>query len=122
MKTRNEVLFELEDVDLDRAVKIQGTEHDRKRKLNDKQVERLKELVNAGVTYDECALIFKVHPITIKAYVEPAFREKLNGYTRAAWARNHIDYHDYSVKTPMMMLGERAAYKRELIAKSRIGV
>jgi hypothetical protein len=120
MMTRKEMLMAMDDLTLDTTIKIQGTEHDRKRKLTDKQVTRLNELVSLGVTYDECAAIFKVHPQTAKAYADSTFREKQNARTRNFYARTHKDYHDYSVNTPSRIIQMRAAYKRDLVSKNII--
>lgn len=120
MKTRKQILFEMEDVDLDKAVKIQGTEHDRRRKLTDKQLDRARELINLGVTYEECGKIFNVNFETIRRNVDPEWRLRRNTQRVESYAR--VGKVSPDLETFYRNLHERAAYKRELIANDRIAV
>lgn len=65
----------LSDIDLDKKIRIQGTQYDRKRKLTDKDCAKASKLYNKkDYTYEMLGEMFSVHPTTIKYYLDPNFR------------------------------------------------
>ena len=96
----------MSDLEVDRAVKIQGTPFDRKRKLTNKEVRYAKKLHEQGFPITKIAKAFKVSWQTIKYNIDPEYRKyvlsKVSG-----------------VHTGNLNCGfaDRVAYKRSLISK-----
>ena len=117
MMTRKEMLMAMDDVTLNKTIKIAKTEHDRRRVLTDKQVSRAKHLVSIGVTCREAGKIFEVDPRTIRAYVDESYRMHINRQTKE-WLRQNRQYCAYS--SPKDYYSKLANYKRSLIAQDLI--
>ena len=102
-------IFEMSDIELDKTIKIQGTKHDRKRVLTDRQVTKAKRLLSNGVSVTDVAKLMGVHPNTIKYNTDPVYRETVlktasgihTGVTRITRA-------------------DRITYKRELVARGEV--
>lgn len=118
MTSRKEVLMAMDDVTLNKTVKIARTEHDRRRVLNDKQVSRARHLISIGVTWKEAAKIFDVDPRTIRSYTDENYRIHTNKMTNLWRYHNNISYDrkEYAKN----YLTRLAAYKRALIANDLI--
>lgn len=63
---RRKDVLKLDDVSLDRKVKIQGTQFDRKRKLNDKDWKKVNSLLKRGYSYNYISEVFGVKAKTIR--------------------------------------------------------
>lgn len=93
---------------IDAAVKIQGTNYDRKRKVTKAMKHRMEQMYAAGKSYRQIAEHFGVAPQTVKYNLDEDYKAWKNG-TRNNYARNWAP--DSNTKA------ERVAYKKELLAK-----
>ena len=108
---RKQVL-NLSDIDLDKKIKIQGTQYDRKRKLTDKDCAKASKLYNnKGYTYETLGEMFGVHPTTIKYYLDPNFRALR--IKHAGGKHTGVDVCTFE---------NRVDYKRNLIHRRKIDV
>ena len=109
-------ILQLSDKDVDNAIKISGTQYDRRRKLNDKQLAKARKLFNRGYSLEYIASRFGVRTCTIRYHVDDEYRryrmEHAN-YGRST-ACSAIEYQE--------KLKERADYKRKLVARGRVTV
>lgn len=112
-------ILELSDRELDKVVKIAGTQYDRKRKINDKQIASAKRLVKKGKSFEYIIKKLKLNVTenTIRYHLDEAYRRyRIDhaNYDRpvAAWKRG--DYNE--------ILKDRAEYKRKLVARGRVTV
>lgn len=118
MMTRKEILMAMDDVTLNKTIKIARTEHDRRRVLNDKQVSRARYLISLGVTWKEAGKIFDVDPRTIRSYTDENYRIHTNKMTNLWRYHNNVNYDRkaYAKTYPSRL----AAYKRSLVANDLI--
>lgn len=65
------------DIRIDKTVKIQGTQYDRKRKLSDQDIAVIKKLVSRGKSIKDIAELFDVRPKTIRYNIDPDYRTYL---------------------------------------------
>ena len=116
---KNKELLSLDDREIDRAVKIVSTQWDRKRKLTDKQIETAQRLfTKKNRSFEQIAKKFHVDPRTIRYHLDNTYR-----CSRIAQARS-------ASYTPPALTGydakerlkERAAYKRQLVARGRVNI
>lgn len=115
------LILSLDDSDLDRAVKIQGTQFDRKRKLNDAQKKRIEKLFSSGsCSLEELAEMYNVDYRTIRAYIDPTYREHVNNLSRSWYEKTHYNGHTPEELKRSML--DRIAYKRKLVKKRKIKV
>ena len=96
-------LLSLDNFTLDRAVKIQGTKFDRKRKLDPNNITRIKQLLDEGHSFNELGKRFAVQPNTIRYNVDPTYRQMRKLYAGAHTGNDNITPED------------RVAYKRKLV-------
>ena len=112
-------ILALSDKELDKAVKIAGTQYDRKRKINDKQIASAKRLVKKGKSFEYIIkkLKLNVTPNTIRYHLDEVYRRyRIDhaNYGKVAAACKRGDYNE--------ILKDRAAYKRKLVARGRVTV
>lgn len=96
----------MNDLEVDKAVKIQGTKFDRKRVLDDQDINYIKLMHKEGVSISQLAKMFQVNWRTIKYNIDDDYRKLMlskvsgvhTGITRCGFA-------------------DRVAYKRSLISK-----
>lgn len=101
-------LLNMSDSALDKAVKIEGTNKDRRRKITKWDFKRvILPKVAKGVSYSTIAKELNVTSDTIKYNVDKEYKQKKNAERKLYKA---------SSKKPNA-LAERAAYKRELVKK-----
>lgn len=113
--TRKEILA-LDDVSLDRAVKIQGTQYDRKRKLNDKQVAKASKMLNnKNMTAEEVAEYFGIDKRTVRYYFDEEYRKTRIEQCTGVHVRR-------SAEADNEAFLDRVAYKRKLVARNRLSV
>ena len=112
-------ILELSDKELDKVVKIAGTQYDRKRKISDKQIESAKRLVKKGKSFEYIIKKLKLNVTenTIRYHLDEAYRRyRIDhaNYGRSVAACKRGDYNE--------ILKDRAAYKRKLVACGRVAV
>ena len=111
----NKSLLQLDDKSLDKAVKISGTQYDRRRRLTDKQIARIHKLFtsrNKSIEY--LANKFKVDSRTIRYHLDSDYRK-----SRISQAKSRKSIIITSEEA-LLRLTERANYKRTLIRKNKI--
>jgi len=96
-------LTELSDAKFDRAVKIQGTNYDRKRKVTKSMQRRMIQMVNAGKSINAIAKHFSVSPFTVKYNTDPEWKAFYNANRSGEHYGAASDVED------------RIAYKRDLL-------
>lgn len=99
-------LLEMDDLDLDRKIRIQGTEHDRKRRFTDAQVADLRQQYASSTPIPDLMAKYSCSYATIKYNVDDEYRKAV--LARAS-GRHYGKPTDVS---------DRVAYKRKLIADS----
>lgn len=102
-------VLKMVDNELDKAVKIQGTDFDRKRKVTSGMKESMMRMRNRGKTFREIAERFDVDHRTVRYNLDPCYRE----YCKASTSGAHTG------KTRISKTN-RVAYKRELVAEDLI--
>ena len=112
-------ILELSDKELDKVVKIAGTQYDRKRKISDKQIESAKRLVKKGKSFEYIIKKLKLNVTenTIRYHLDEAYRRyRIDhaNYGRPVAACKRGDYNE--------ILKDRATYKRKLVARGRVAV
>lgn len=115
MKKR--LILQMTDKELDKMVKISGTQYDRKRKLTDRQVASAKRMFTKnGKSLHYIADKFGVDYRTIRYHLDETYRK-----SRISQA-NTPDRKGASAKVYSQSLEERVAYKRKLIAQGRLSI
>lgn len=71
-------LLNLCDVLLDKEFKIAGTQFDRRRKLNEKEIKTMQKLYNQGKPIADICILFKVTYPTVKYHCEQGNKEFVN--------------------------------------------
>lgn len=99
----------LTDNDLDRAVKIQGTMYDRKRKISSSAMKKMARLLKSGKTVSYVANLFGCSPTTVKYNTDPVYRDLHKSRCSGAHTgKNHVSKLN------------RVAYKRQLVAAGKV--
>lgn len=111
-KKRKQVLA-MNNEDLDKEVKIEGTQYDRKRRYTDAEIKKWRKLYNNGngMTISELSHKFDVPYNTIHYHVDDLFKLIFN--------KNRDGSHT-GVDT--ITMDERATYKRQLLKRRKIRV
>ena len=91
------------------AIKLQGTNFDRRRKLNLEDIPYITFLHNQGMSYAAIGRMYNVSGTTVKCYIYPEWREHQN-FTR--YKNNHINY------VPKNTLD----YKRQLVRNGLVSI
>lgn len=104
-------ILKMTDGELDKAVKIQGTDYDRKRKVTSKVLSKMRKLESKGKDYADIAKELGFSTKTVRYNLDEAYRE----YYKSAYGGPHIG------KTHLTKTN-RVAYKRDLVALGKIGV
>ena len=102
-KTKRQVLIASSDSVVDKAVKIQGTKFDRKRKISQSTIEKMQYLAKCGLGVSAIAKTCGVSPMMVKYHTDPVWRMIYN-LTRSG---KH-----YGAPSDV---AERVAYKRKLL-------
>lgn len=111
----NRELLNLGDQELDKIVKIQGTQYDRRRKLTDKQIEKARILyAKYDATLWDLAVMFDVNVRTIRYNLQSSYRAE-----RLEYAKAHPQTRRVKVDSVAAMI-DRVAYKRQLIARRKV--
>lgn len=110
-RKRRKEAMRLSDVDLDRLVKIQGTQYDRKRRVNDKERAEMRRLYFSGQTVAAISKLTGFGQTTVRYNVDDDWRAWFNA-TRSG---DHTG-------TDTMTFSDRVKYKRDLVRKRIIRV
>lgn len=102
-------VLKMVDDKLDKAVKIQGTDFDRKRKVTSEMRDQMKRMKKRGKTFREIAERFNVDHRTVRYSIDEQYRTYCKAYASGVHTgKTHLN------KT------NRVAYKRELVAEGLI--
>lgn len=104
-------VLRMTDGELDKAVKIQGTDYDRKRKVTSKVLAKMRKLEAKGKDYAEIAKELGFSNKTVRYNLDEAYRE----YYKATYAGPHTGKN-------RITKNNRIAYKRDLVALGKITV
>ena len=96
------------DFEVDRYIKLEGTNYDRRRKLTTQDVSKIKRDYEKGTSISKLATTYGVSYITIKYHVDPDFKQELNE-RRNGYA--HSDYDWIAARE------DRIAYKRSIVSR-----
>lgn len=100
---------EMSDIEVDKAVKIQSTEYDRKRKLTDEAIKRLRLLYKEGYTIVCLAEMFNTNYLTVKYNVDDEFKATYNA--NRSGAHTGITNYDFN---------NRVMYKKDLVLREKL--
>lgn len=103
-------LLKLTDDELDKSIRIAGTDFDRKRKVTKDVLAKMKKLEAKGKSYAEIANIMGFSYHAVKYNLNPEYRNNYNA-TRDS---RHMGTDHVTDKN-------RASYKRQLVAEGLIG-
>lgn len=102
--------------EVDSIVKISGTNFDRRRKLTDRQIKRIRTLYfKRNMTYQRIADKFDVDVRTIRYHVDPEYRRRR--IDNAKMYQTPMDAKEYIARTE-----ERGEYKRHLILRKKLSI
>lgn len=110
---RKEVL-KLTPIELDKKVKIQGTQYDRKRKLTNRQIKKIKRALAKGVSEKKLAKKYKVDPRTIRYNSNLEYKFYIQTYQALNFG-DHTGEDKYTIY-------DRSLYKRHLVSRRKINV
>ena len=99
----------LTDAMLDKAVKIQGTKYDRKRKLSESVIKKMCGMSKKGDTVSQIAKKLGLNYSTVRYNVDPVYREEYNAKRNGA----------HTGKDKISVLN-RISYKRSLVAAGKV--
>lgn len=100
----------MDDLQVDRTVRIQGTEFDRKRKLTDKQVSEMRKLFEEGFSIKQLASMFKVSRCAVRYNIDDEFRDSMIARNGKHTGETHMDF------------ANRVEYKRGLVSSKKLKV
>lgn len=106
-KQRNAVM-NLSNMKLDKQIRISGTDHDRRRKLKDKDIKKIIKLYNKGYSFKELSYKYNVAVSTIKYHVDPSYKKYINTIRLKYGSSSESNFYD------------RVTYKRSLVASNRL--
>lgn len=106
---RKLTLLKMNDDQLDKEVKIQGTKYDRKRKLSDETLKKISNMAKKNLTYSKIAKDLGISYTIVRYHMDKAWRESFN----AKRDGRHTGKDHISIKN-------RVAYKRALVAAGKI--
>ena len=108
--TRSEIL-KMSEKEIDKNVKIRGTRSDRKRKVSNATITRMKKMFEKGKSISEIAETVGLSTTTVRYNVDSEWRAHYNA-TRSGKHSGKINI------TPE----ERAKYKRDIVASRKMRV
>lgn len=103
-------ILTLTDKELDKKIKLKGTEHDRKRKVTDKMAKEIAKKFRKGYSVQELVDQYGFCRHTILYWANPDYREH---YKATTCGRHYGKF---------QTLEDRAAYKRQLVAAGKVKV
>ena len=109
-KARQEIL-KMNESQIDKIVKIQGTDHDRKRKYSTKLIKQIQPYYDAGCDIKNISKVFGISPFMIKYNCDPTFRAIYN-----------IKRNGKHTGVDNITFSDRAKYKKSLVETKKIKV
>ena len=109
-KKRKEILA-MPNINLDKEIKIQGTQFDRKRHYTDADIKKWLKAHNSGMSISEISKKFEVSYATVKYNIDDIFR--ISHIKSLSGLHTGIDH---------ITLSDRAIYKRNLLKKRKIKI
>ena len=97
------------DDQLDKAVKIQGTPYDRKRRISESTIKKMLKMNSSGSTIMEIANKLGINPQMVQYHTDPIWKASYN----ANRSGKHYGKDRITVKN-------RVAYKRSLVAAGKV--
>ena len=94
------------DFEVDRTIKLEGTNYDRRRKLTVQDVAKIKRAYCRGASIFSLAKSYNVSYIAIKYHVNEEFKKSLN--------KRRNDY-AHSYQDQIAARNDRVAYKRSIV-------
>ena len=104
-------ILTLDDNSLDKKVKIQGTQYDRKRKISDAIISKAKKMWKKNKSISEIARKLDLNYMTVRYNVDQEFR---NAYNEKRDGKHTGKDHITKLN--------RVTYKRQLVAAGKISV
>ena len=102
-------VLKMTDGDLDKAVKIQGTDYDRKRKVTSRILRKMRKLKSRGKEYADIARELGLSTKTVRYNLDENYRNNYKlSLSGAHTGKDHITKKN------------RVAYKRELVAMGKV--
>jgi hypothetical protein len=101
--------LKMTDGELDKAVKIQGTPYDRKRKVSKDTLKKMLSMAKKNKTYQEIARKLGMNSTTVRYNIDPVWR--------AAYNAKRDGKHTGKDKVTIL---DRIAYKRTLVAEGKV--
>lgn len=99
------------DSEVDKAVKIQGTPYDRKRKITSSTLTKMQKLSKKNKTFAQIAKELGLNYTTVRYNLDDEFRKSYSATRNGAHTgKDHIS------------IQNRVAYKRALVAEGKISV
>lgn len=108
--TRSEIL-KMKDSDLDKTIKIQGTRFDRKRKVSNATITRMRKMFEKGKSIAEIAAIVGLSQKTVRYNVDDEWRAQYNA------TRDGKHYGKTNIT-----IQDRIAYKRYIVDTRKMRV
>lgn len=99
-KFKRNKLLTMSDFELDKAIKITGTNFDRRVKLSVNERMEMKKLYSKGFTVKELAIMFNVDQSTVKYSCDDEYRKQSNerrarNAHKVSHSDNHLDRYEY---------------------------
>jgi len=106
-KLKKEISF-LTDYEVDKSIRISGTQFDRKRKLSSNDLKKVSKMLKNGKSYKDIAADFGMDVRTIRYSVDPSYR--LSRISQSNGKHYGVDNVTFS---------DRVQYKRDLVNSGR---
>ena len=110
---KKELLLRLDNKNLNKVVKIQGTKFDRNKKMSDKDIRLIQSMKNQGKSITEIAKKFNVSRNCIMYHTNEEYKKKMNSLDSIYGDRHGA--RDFAKENK-----ERGQYKRNLIKQGLI--
>lgn len=109
--TSNSIIktLSMTDRDLDKAVKLVGTNYDRRRKVTFETVKKMKNMLSKGRSIEQIAEKFEIAYNTARYNLDSTYRAEKN-------ARRKF----YKSSEPKTTMIQRVSYKRTLVAEGKL--
>lgn len=102
-------ILTLNDYQLDRTVRIDGTKYNRRNKLNPNDIKKMKKQYEKGKSIPDISALFNVCEWTVRYHCVPGFKDVVK---RKPTYGNHYG--------KVQSVTERATYKRKLVATGKV--
>ena len=118
MKSKVSVLSNLSDAEVDKIVKIAGTQYDRRRVVTEKMLKQARKYLKKGKDYDYISRKLNVSVRTIRYHLDDEYREYRKKNSHTAGSKTY----SFSSEQLAEKLVERVLYKKSLVALGKVSV